>query len=140
MFCSFLASRDIYGVLGARFRIATSTEKQIIPDVCDVIWEALSQTEMAAPTLKKWQENGFGKHWNFPNCMGMIDSKYVVIQNPAKEGSLYYNYKGSFSLNLMALVDHEYKFTFVEIGDYGSNSDSSVFKFSPFSQEFMEHR
>ena len=120
MFCSFLASRDSYGGLGARFQIATSTVSQIIPEVCDAIWEALSPTEMAPPTLKKWQEieNGFGKRWNFPNCVGAIDSKHVVIQNPAKGGSLYHNYKGTFSLNLMALVDHEYRFTFVEIGDY----------------------
>ena len=72
--------------------------------------------------------------------MGVIDGKHVVIQNPAKRGSMYYNYKGSFSLNLMALMGHEYRFTFVEIGDYGSNSDSSVFKFTPFFQAFMEHR
>ena len=142
MFYSFLASGDSYGGLGARFRIATSTVSQIIPEVCDAIWEALSPTEMAPPTLEKWQEieNGFGKRWNFPNCVGAIDGKHVVIQNPAKGGSLYHNYKGTFSLNLMALVDHEYKFTFVEIGDYGSNSDSSVFRFSPFGQAFMEHR
>ena len=58
-----LASRDSYGGLGARFRIATSTVSQIIPEVCDAIWEALSPTEMAPPTLEKWQEieNGFGK-------------------------------------------------------------------------------
>ena len=81
---------------------------------------------MVPPILEKWEEieNGLGKHWNFLNYMGVIDSKHVVIQNPAKRGSMYYNYKGSFSLNLMALVGHEYRFTFVEIGDYGSNSDS----------------
>ena len=40
----------------------------------------------------------------------------------------------------MVLVDHEYRFTFIEMGDYGSNADSSVFKFSPLGQAFMEHR
>ena len=63
MFCSFLASGDSYGGLGARFQIVTSTVSQIIPEECDAIWEALSPTEMAPLTLKKWQEieNGFGK-------------------------------------------------------------------------------
>ena len=54
MFYSFLASRDSYGGLGARFQIATSTVSQIILEVCDAIWEALSLTEMAPPTLEKW--------------------------------------------------------------------------------------
>ena len=35
MFCSFLASGDSYGGLGARFQIAASTVSQIIPEVCD---------------------------------------------------------------------------------------------------------
>ena len=52
----------------------------------------------------------------------------VVVQAPAKSGSLYFNYKGTFSLNLMALVDANYKFTYIDIGDYGSNADGSVFK------------
>ena len=56
MFCSFLASGDSYGGLGARFRIVTSTVSQIIPEVCDAIWEVISPTEMAPPTLKKCQE------------------------------------------------------------------------------------
>ena len=63
MFYSFLASGDSYGGLVTRFRIVTSTVSQIILEVCDAIWEDLSPTEMAPPTLKKWEEieNGFGK-------------------------------------------------------------------------------
>ena len=114
---------------------------KIVPEVCEAIWQELYPTEMPPPNQVKWQEieNGFAKRWNFPNCCGAIDGKHVIIQNPARGGSLYHNYKGTFSLNLMALVDHEYRFTYVDIGDYGSNSDSSVFRFSEFGQAFMNH-
>ena len=140
-FSSFLASGDSYWGLATRFRMSPAIMSKIVPEVCDAIWEALYETEMPPPDQVKWQqiENGFAKRWNFPNCVGAIDGKHVIIQNPAKGGSLWHNYKGSFSLNLMALVDHEYKFTYVDIGDYGSNSDSSVFKFSEFGQAFMNH-
>ena len=69
--------------------------------------------------------------------MGALDVKHVVVQAPAKSGSLYFNYKGTFSLNLMALVDANYKFTYIDIGDYGSNADGSVFKNCEFGKAFL---
>ena len=38
----------------------------------------------------------------------------------------------------MALVDADYKFTFVDIGNYGSQSDGAVFKHSNFGQKFIK--
>ena len=40
-------------------------------------------------------------------------------------GTLYYNYKGFFSVVLIALV--EYKFRWVDIGTQGSCSDAQIF-------------
>ena len=37
----------------------------------------------------------------------------------------------------MALVDHDYRFTYIDIGQYGSNSDGAVFKDSEFGTAFM---
>ena len=37
----------------------------------------------------------------------------------------------------MALVDADYKFTYIDIGDYGSNSDSAIFKNCNFGKDFM---
>ena len=61
-----------------------------------------------------------------------------MIQSPPNSGSLYYNYKGYFSLVLMALVDHQYKFTYIDVGEYGSNSDSNVFRNSNLGTRFMQ--
>ena len=57
---------------------------------------------------------------------------------PAKSGSLYHNYKGTFSIVLMALVDSSYRFTFVDIGDYGSNADGAIFTRSAFGQSLVD--
>ena len=89
--------------------------------------------------MQDWQriEHRFSTQWNNPNCIGAIDGKHVVIQAPHNSGSQFFNYKGTFSLALMALVDADYKFTFVDIGNYGSQSDGAVFKHSNFGQKFI---
>ena len=38
----------------------------------------------------------------------------------------------------MALVDHQYKFTYIDVGEYGSNSDSNVFRNSNLGTRFMQ--
>ncbi len=43
-------------------------------------------------------------------------------------GSYYYNYKNFHSIILMALVDGDYKFTWVEVGANSTSSDVQIFK------------
>ena len=137
---SFLASGDSYVTLKTRFRLGLSTVHDIIRDTCRAIWITFKSEVMPEPTLERWQEieEGFRLRWNFPNCLGALDGKHVNILAPANSASTFYNYKGHFSTVLMALVDANYRFVFVDIGEYGSNSDGNVFKFSKFGIKYME--
>ena len=138
--CSFLATGDSYQTLANRFRVGVSKVHEIIHEVCDAIWDVLQPLEMAPPTEQDWQriEKEFYELWNFPNCLGAADGKHVVITAPAKSESLFFNYKHTFSVNLMALVDAQYRFIFVDIGQYGSNADGPVFQKSQFGSMFMK--
>ena len=84
---------------------------------------------MPEPAKENWQhvESGFSTRLNFPNYVGALDGKHVAMTAPAKSGSLFHNYKGTFSIVLMALVDSSYRFTFADVGDYGSNADGAIF-------------
>lgn len=85
-------------------------------------------------TENEWKElaAGFNEKWNFPHCIGALDGKHIICKAPGKSGSSFYNYKGSFSVVLMALVDSKYRFTYCNIGAKGSVSDGGVFSGTTF--------
>lgn len=81
----------------------------------------------------------FEEKWNFPNCMGALDGKHVTTRCPANTGSLNFNYKHTFSIVLLALVDANYKFLFIDVGCKGRISDGGVFNRSPLSNALEQN-
>ncbi|CAN8023439.1 unnamed protein product, partial [Ixodes persulcatus] len=88
---------------------------------------------MPAPTEELWARNAqqFYDLWNFPNCVGAIDGKHITVE---ARGSATFNYKKTHSIILLAVVDAQYKFVMVDIGEFGSWNDSAVFRSCPIGQ------
>lgn len=64
--------------------------------------------------------------------MGAMDGKHVVIQAPHNSGSQYFNYKGTYSVVLLVVVDARYLFRVVGVGAIGRNSDGGTLAASAF--------
>ena len=139
---SFLLSGDSYLGLAVCYRLGKSTVHKIISQTCKAIWIKMQPEFMPKPTERDWQriEEGFRKRWHFPNCIGALDGKHVSIRSAPNSGSLFFNYKGYFFLVLLALDDANYRFIYVDIGEYGSNADSNVFQYSNFGKKYMNER
>jgi hypothetical protein len=63
----------------------------------------------------------------------------VKIQTPPNSGSKFFNYKHSFSVVQLALVDAHYKFAVVDIGSYGRNNDGGIFAHSILGKYLETH-
>jgi hypothetical protein len=68
--------------------------------------------------------------WKFPNCIGAVDGRHVNIEAPANSGSVCFNYKKTFSVFLLALVDATFNFIMNDVGSFGRSSDGGIFSHS----------
>ena len=140
-FFRFLATGDSYITIAASFRTHESTLCKIVPETCDAIWRNLQPKVLPTPIAKSWKEivKDFYHFWQFPNCIGALDGKHMVIQAPALSGSLYYNYKNTHSIVMLAVAHAQYKFVYVDVGAYGRQSDGSVFSNSSLNQSLLSN-
>jgi hypothetical protein len=130
----YLASGESFRSLEFQFRIGRKTVSKIVYDVCRAIFETLGPDHLNTPRSKeKWLEisQKFEERWNFPNGLGAIDGKHIVMEQPFNSGSHYRNYKGTDSIILMAMVGPEYEFLYVDVGINGRNSDGGIWSRCP---------
>ena len=133
----YLATGDAITTISYNFWMGVSTARQIILDVCTVIWYVMAPIYMPVPSEDKWNSiaDDFYERWKFPNCTGAIDGKHVMIQCPFNLGSLFYNYKSYFSIVLLAVASADYRFVMVDVGAYGSSNYSGVLNSTTFFKQ-----
>ena len=137
----YLASGDSYHSLEFNFRVPHNTISGIVTETCQALYEELNREFLPCPTSEdKWLDvaRGFARRWQFHNCVGALDGKHVRIKAPNKSGTVFYNYKGYFSLVLFGLVDADYNFLYIDVGRQGSASDGGIFKSCSLRRRFDE--
>ncbi|XP_054740142.1 uncharacterized protein LOC129245758 [Anastrepha obliqua] len=82
----------------------------------------------------------FAVKWQFSNCIGALDGKHITFRPSRTEGAFYYNYKGTRSIILLALVDANSKFIFVDVGCNGRSNDAGVFLQSKLRAVLQEEK
>lgn len=65
---------------------------------------------------------------NFSHCIGAIDRRNIKIVKSTRTGGQDFNYKHYFSIVLLAVVDTNYTFLYINVGFYRKYSDLTIFK------------
>jgi hypothetical protein len=136
-----LATGARYSSIHYGWRVAPNTMSIVIREVCEAIIDEMKEECVICPvTPADWQKvaDDFWDKWNFPHTCGAIDGKHVAIHKPSNSGSHYHNYKGFFSVVMLAVVDANYKFLWVDIGGRGSNSDAQIFNHSELKECLLQ--
>ena len=136
-----LATGESHISLSLQYRIGRQTVSKIIPDICKAIYEAIAPIYLKKPSSpEEWLQisQDFNDRWNLPHVVGALDGKHVRVVCPSRSGSLYRNYKGYFSMVLMAICDANYRFLMFDFGQYGSNNDSGVLLKSKMGQQLEQ--
>ena len=125
----FLSSGDSQQTISTSYRMGKSTVHYIIKETCEALWDELHGTYLKAPSASDWCKirDDFWRLWNFPNCCGALDGKHIRIQAPSNSGSNFFNYKGYFSIVLLALCDANYCISVLDLGSTGRESDAGIF-------------
>ena len=127
-----LVRGDRYPSLQYAFRVARPTINKLVPEVCDAIIREYRDEVLTCPNdPQDWmdKEAVFRRRWHIPHALGHC---------PWRGGSLYQNYKGFHSIVLMALVEGDYQFLWVDVGAVGSSSDGQIFKHSELRQKLED--
>lgn len=148
----YLITGDSFRSLMYFFRVPHNTISSIIPETCRAIHSVLCDEHLKVrksmnqcthlcicycfsfnsqlpTTRQEWIRiaDEFYSKWNFPNCLGALDGKHVVIRCPYRSGSMFFNYKHTFSVVLMALAAADYSIIYFDVGCNGRISDGGVF-------------
>ncbi|XP_036343074.1 putative nuclease HARBI1 [Rhagoletis pomonella] len=131
----FLATGERFSQLSFGFRTSDSAISQIVSETLKAIYLVLRDDFLKMPqNSNEWRivADEFERKWNFPHCLGAIDGKHIAIRYKKEYGSYFFNYKGFHSVILLAIVDANYKFLYVNVGTNGRANDAAAFNESSF--------
>ncbi|XP_012161742.1 protein ALP1-like [Ceratitis capitata] len=135
-----LGSSAEYRTVASLFGVSNSSVCRIVREFCAAVWNALKPnylnyfplTETVAQTIV----NDFN-NMGFPQCIGALDGCHIEVK-PKKEDAVdYYNYKGWYSVVLLALVDSRYRFLYINVGSPGRCNDSGIYERSSLKAELL---
>ena len=143
LFLRYVASGETFRSLEFQFRISRRSISRIVYRVAEAIVKEMQKEYLMTPDkAAHWLKisEKFSQRWNYPNTIGAIDGKHIVLQQPENSGSQYRNYKGSDSIILMAVIGPEYEFLFAEVGMNGRNSDGGAWAQSKLKKALDDNK
>ena len=137
----YLAHALSYATLSLLYGIGTSTTANIIQEGVAVIKHILLPTVIKFPTGQKLRRTmrDFKALCGLPRCAGAIDGTFMRIRKPVLHGDAYWCYKHYTTILVLAVVDGDGKFTYVDAGRAGSLGDAATFHASRLERNILDN-
>ena len=132
-----LGSSSELRTIGNLFGIGKTTAGEILHQFCRTLIDLFLHRIIRFPITPAEIEdtiNGFDDKCNYPMCVGSLDGTHIQIKAPMGFETDYFNYKKFSSVVMLATVDANLKFTYINVGAPGRSNDSSVFARSSLSE------
>lgn len=122
-----LANHVSFRAVADRFNVTKSCAWNLFMNFCATCARRANEFITWPVSLDAVNE-GFRRTAGFPDVVGCVDGTHVPITMPVHHGHQYINRKGVPSIILLAVCDHELKFTWVNAGWAGSVHDARVYR------------
>jgi len=108
VFLAYVATGSNYRVLESLFGLGVSNICKCVHDVSKKMIIHMSKQYIRLPTpLEAIQSmNAWNSQTGIPGIAGCIDGTHIVIEKPCKNGEVYFNRKGYYSLNVQGLFSN----------------------------------
>ncbi|XP_075559184.1 uncharacterized protein LOC142590668 [Dermacentor variabilis] len=129
--CSSAEDRTIAHLFG----IGRSTVNVLCREFCKAVIDQLEGEwlHMIRRQELKQHIREFFALSGFPQGIGALDGCHFCVSPPKENAVDYHNYKGWYSIILLAMVDHMYRFRYINIGAPGRCHDANVYARSRLS-------
>ena len=117
-----------------------STICMIVPETCRAIWDTLQLRVMPTPDMRRLNSvaQDFARIWQFPNIVGAIDGKHVVMQAARSPNLNFLIAKRRTATSSWLWLMPTIIFSWFDVGGYGRSSDAGIFSRSTFGHRLME--
>ena len=112
------------------FGIAVNTTGLILHQFCSTIIDLFLHKLIKFPSTDAeicHTMNGFLTKFGYPLCLGSLDGTHIQIKPPPGAEPDCYNYKKFHSVIMLATVNSDLIFTYINVGAPGRCNDSSVY-------------
>lgn len=141
-----LARGDYYYTIAEMVGVGEGTVCVVVMEVCDALIKRLWASEVSSlfpETVDDFKEAmiTMEEHWQFPCCFGAINGCHIPIKCPPggqQSQKEHHNFKGFYSIVLMAIVDAKFRFTWASCGYTGNNHDSTIFQATSLYKKIAE--
>ena len=118
--------------LANEYCLGVSTVHLIVHEVVDVLLNVVLKDSIVFPTGQKLEETmaKFEAKSHLKMCAGSLDGTFMKIRKPHQWGDAYWCYKNYCAITILAVVDADGLFTYVDAGRAGSLGDAFTYNHS----------